>query len=566
MNNWLLSGVHCTRRLAWIGLLAALAACSTPPLPTTTAPSIPALQVHADQSAEPGKTDAPPAPILEQFASNAEPAGLTVELVPIPVSSSFPQVEWSSVPDCSNQPLTAGEWKGLLANQPSGAGAALFLQENAQDALMESTPAQSELAALTMNVASGRLNRETGIEIAGLPDLHTVGELMNQLEGTAAGEETLPALIQASQQVQLGNGITQPVCARLLVTQMDNQPAAILWSNAGIQADVPRAAAMIDNGSAVPGPVKDSGIASPDGKKAAFTSLQPETGGPVFLLDLETGEWTNLIRAINARIKGSRPALPEDLWWEIAGWLPDNQRLMLAPADLSSVYLVDTSNYSYQTYVFDGGLGGASAVQLSPDGSRFVYFGLDPSGGQSLNTVDLKSGQTAILGVLPAEEGFMLYPRFSPDGLYLAFLVQIGHPLSGMTYSINLYSFADGSERILVQGNLGPTVPVWSPDGKHIAFTRKELDEPDIVIPDQIPPPMRGNIWMVSVQDSALTQLTFINGWARSPAWDFDAQTLAFVTHDGQVGLVNIDQPGKIWRAADISTSNPLVTSAFFVP
>ena len=41
------------------------------------------------------------------------------------------------------------------------------------------------------------------------------------------------------------------------------------------------------------------------------------------LLDLETGAWTNLIQAVNAQIKASQPTLPEDLWWQVAGWFPD---------------------------------------------------------------------------------------------------------------------------------------------------------------------------------------------------------------------------------------------------
>jgi Tol biopolymer transport system component len=313
--------------------------------------------------------------------------------------------------------------------------------------------------------------------------------------------------------------------------------------------------------------VKDTGLASPDGKRAAFTSLQGDSSGPIYLLDLETGAWINLIQAVNARIKGSQPMLPEDLWWQIAGWFPDGQRLMLAPADLSSVFVVDLRTLTYERTGFEGGgAGGLVAVALAPDGSRFVFLAPDPSGGQSLNSVDLATGEAARLGVLAPGAGWMLYPRFSPDGGMLSYLVQKGQPLTGITYAINVYSFASETERTLIEGNLGSSVPVWSPDGQYIAFTRKEPDEPDLVAPGLEPAPKRGNLWLISVADSALTQLTFLDGWARNPAWGFDARTLAFITQDGEVGMVSLDQPGKMWLAAGASSENPLVTSAFFVP
>lgn len=359
----------------------------------------------------------------------------------------------------------------------------------------------------------------------------------------------------------------QEACTRLLVTRANQDPMQVNWTGQGFQAAAPQAQTAAPGGLAEPGLVKDTGLVSPDGKKAAFTSLGRDTGGPAFLLDLQSGAWTNLVRAMNERLPEGQPALAEDLWWEIAGWLPDSQGLALAPADLSAVYVVDLSGFSFRVYpLAGGGMGGSSTARLAPDGSYFVYFGLDGSGGQSLERVDLATGQVSRLASFAPEQGYLRYPRFAPDGSALAYLAQKGHPLTGLTYAINLFSFASGSERVLVEGNLGASVPAWSPDGQTIAFTKKEPDEPDLFVPGQAPPPMRGNIWTVSAADGALTQLTFIDGWARSPAWGPDARTLAFVTHAGEVGMVSLDRPGKTWLAAEASGENPLVTSALFIP
>jgi Tol biopolymer transport system component len=85
-------------------------------------------------------------------------------------------------------------------------------------------------------------------------------------------------------------------------------------------------------------------------------------------------------------------------------------------------------------------------------------------------------------------------------------------------------------------------------------------------VPDQVPAPQKGNIWVLPMATGEPVRLTAIDGKARSPAWDYDGKTLAFVTHDGQVGLVQVDQPGRIWRAAETSPDSALFTSAFFVP
>ena len=95
-----------------------------------------------------------------------------------------------------------------------------------------------------------------------------------------------------------------PVCARILITQANDELADVVWSSTGLRAAAPFTALTTSPGETETGLIKDSGVVSPDGKKAAFTSLKMDSGGPVFLLDLQSGAWTNLIQAMNASHSG----------------------------------------------------------------------------------------------------------------------------------------------------------------------------------------------------------------------------------------------------------------------
>jgi len=499
------------------------------------------------------KTGEPPQP-------QPEP---TPEASPVESNTAL-AAEWSDPPPCRTIPLTA-EALGRLQDNPLELqrAAALTHMTNPQ-ALLTSSAEQSILTSLALTVASGHMNSATGLDLPGLPDVKTVGALLARLEEGLATNNTSAELVLAAQQVQAGQGIVYPVCARLFVTQADRQPEQLEWSGAGVQPA--RSTVRIAQAPAT-GLVMDGGQAAPDGKQVAFNSLGYETGGPVFILDLASGEWTNLIEKLNAQIAEGQPHLQETLWWEVIGWFPDSQRIMIGPAELSSVYMVDLDNFSSQVYPFPGGgIGGSGFVQLAPDGSHFVFVTNLEDGSQALNTFDLASKQISTLVRLTDGQQLLRYPRFAPDGSSLAYLVERGHPTTGLTYAIDLISLETHSTQTLVEGNLGLTVPAWSPDGQQIAFTRKETDEPDLVIPEQVPPPMRGNIWIVSATGGPPQQITQIDGWARSPAWDFDSQTLAFVNQDGQVGMVDISRPGSMWMVAETTAGAPLITSAFFVP
>jgi Tol biopolymer transport system component len=132
--------------------------------------------------------------------------------------------------------------------------------------------------------------------------------------------------------------------------------------------------------------------------------------------------------------------------------------------------------------------------------------------------------------------------------------------------AIHIIDISSKVTSLLVKASLVTAEPVWSPDGNWIAFTKNEPDEPIVVTPNDIPMFRQGNIWIGSVDGKNVQQITFVVGRASQPSWSIDSQTLSFISHDGQIGMVNINQPGKIWQIAGPMQSWTNFISASFMP
>ena len=378
-----------------------------------------------------------------------------------------------------------------------------------------------------------------------------------------AGKPRTATTVPAASAVPQNPPCTRQDCPDLVITQ-SGKISKYLLSGQGIQSAAPMAqpGKQTQNGRWI----IDTGVPSPNSQWIAFTTIGKETGGPVLLQDLTTGQWTNLIDGLNTRLLEGQPAFPMDAWWDVIGWFPDSASLMIGPTDLSQAVIVNLSNFAARSIPFPGGgKGGRLFVGLAPDGSRFSYIGENDFGEQLFNVVDLHSGQTSNLLKQAYPEGILYNPRFSPDHQQIAYLLQKGSPDSGLTYSLRLLSPGEAQPRVLVEGNLGLTIPVWSPDGQSIAFTRNDSNAPQRILPGASPQPQTSNIWVVSLADGKTTQVTFLKDQVRSPLWAKDSQLLAFVTENGSVQMVNKNQSGRTWQIAGPSP-DPALTSVFFLP
>ncbi len=500
---------------------------------------------------------------------------------PQPSVTPFPSIDWSPLPECQNNPLGETEWKNTLSTNTNNGlnlkllakrasllspGIGNITSEEFNTILQSASTSPSDLGkkkllVLLLNVVTGRMSRYTEIAIPTAPDIKTVDDLLTQLEGSFAGKAVPQPYIDAALSLETGSGISQSVCAKLLITKVGNNIKSARWTGNKIQKEN-----ITINQIASIRKVLFNGVPSPNGRWMAFTSGGFDINGPIFLVNMKSGELINLIREVNNKLPEDEK-LNENIEWDVVGWFPDSQQIMLG-VDLRAVFIIDISSYKLQAIALVNSerIGGNQNTTLSPDGKSFVYIGNDIKAGQeALFSYDLQSNKTTRLLSLSIKDGILNYPRYSPDGKFISYIIEKGHPLTGVTYAINLYSFDTQSATTLIEGNLGSSIPTWSPDGQYLAFLKKEPDVPDIVNPDQVPDRVQANLWVVS-KDKQMKQVTIIHGQILEPAWLGDGKFIAFLTHNGQIGLANIDQPGKMWQVDSASNSFPLLSSAVFIP
>jgi Tol biopolymer transport system component len=123
-------------------------------------------------------------------------------------------------------------------------------------------------------------------------------------------------------------------------------------------------------------------------------------------------------------------------------------------------------------------------LSLSPDGSRMAYSAWEtsPSAGREvphLFTVPIGGGQPTQVTERPACE-----PAFSPDGTRIAYITEESPDcVSNRHQTIRHHSHVvvkavDGGEPVVVSDLPGrPKGPVWSPDGRMIAFLQDTADD-----------------------------------------------------------------------------------------
>jgi len=396
----------------------------------------------------------------------------TATLEPIPTSAPppnpYPPIAWDPLPPCKNEPWDSVQWLQYLTQngtEPAAKQAlsTLFLRQiHPLSAALQGTDMaglldllatkdsdpdevkvlRRDVASVWLNVIGGHLHRITELALADVPEAKTVRDLLNQVEGEIA-KNSSPKSVQAGlSQLLSGKGITKSVCAQMLTSRRGNKIEQALWTEDGItQSEIWKR------------PSNSSWITyrlstSPDYRNIAIESFGNETGGPIFLLNLASGNLRNLISELGHTFKAEVPkeglSYDQSYPWEVIGWHPDGHHLLIGVKDSGEVIWINLQNNTYRFIVpaIGSGLSGSEEeMDLARDGSGFAYInrGHDSDTQQQLNFYDLSSNQITTLFTIPKSEGDLYYPRFSPSDDSIAYLVESGHPSTGMRYSIRLF-------------------------------------------------------------------------------------------------------------------------------
>jgi TolB protein len=235
---------------------------------------------------------------------------------------------------------------------------------------------------------------------------------------------------------------------------------------------------------------------SPDGKRLIFVAVV-EDKEQLFVMDADGKNQKQLTR---------EPYNHED-----PAWSPDGKKVAFVSDkdDLEVIYLMNPDGTGLEPLTRPN----ARVIHpdWSPDGTKIAYCtddDLQPpkKNASDIEVIDVKTRQVTKL----ITSGTNTYPVWSPDGKWIAFRRMLGEMNSEV-----FVARADGTEqKNLTNHQAFDGWPAWSPDGKRIAFASNRYSSYQIIV--------------MNADGTGVQLVANSEGRATAPKWSRDGKSIYF--------------------------------------
>ncbi len=230
----------------------------------------------------------------------------------------------------------------------------------------------------------------------------------------------------------------------------------------------------------------------------------------------------------------------------IPRWSSDSQKIVFQSMERTKfdIKIVDIASKKVESITED------LFTDINPVWSgSYIYFSSDRSGGW--NVWRIPAFAKAMPRQLTTGAGQDVQLAMSADGKQMAFTI--------LRQNADLWQLPVSSTRGEITGNPVPTIVstredsrgAWSPDGRKIAFNSDRSGNM--------------NVWIFSLADSSLLQLTKGTEGDYQPTWSLDGVELVFFSsRDGNPDIWKIDSSGKDLK--QLTKSSSIEINPFFSP